>query len=277
MIEMLLSTLVPLKEQIRNDTMPFVLSLVVWIPVGIWCAMVVGWMIHGEMDALIGIPGIATSLALGVATVNPPDRELGPIFFFCAVSLLALWPVMQFGGRSRVEVLGRLDEMERAYDRLDQKRTDAGALFKLASACWRFNWLGAAILMGEEACKELDTVAFREQHKLLAQWKALPPYPGVMDPIICPACKMENGPGIPYCPRCGERQYYSLALAFAKPNQATYRIVGAWIAAILLLVFLPVVALSAWPPVPKGLAMAGAILVGGFILVRAFILVSKAP
>jgi hypothetical protein len=269
------SRLPPMLDVIKGNPHAFAVGCVVWIPVAIWVYSMISWMVLGEIDVIFGTAAVGLALVLGFLTSSPTDPRMAPLFFVAIISMICVWPFLLAGANARIEWISRIDEVERAYERLDSNAKDPGALFKLANALRKFGLEGAAIRMGEQSVAKLDKKYFGQYIEEVEKWKSSIADPDPFRPTQCPACKMKNGPGIPYCPRCGEKQYLAIANQFWRPQSFAGRIIGAWIAGLSAAILIPLVAGAPWPQPLKIMAISGLVILGGFILVRSIVMMAK--
>lgn len=271
----LASVLPPLKDQIKANPAAFISGCVAFIPVSIWVISMINWMIMGEVDGIFGSLAICVALILGGFAASPPRPELAPIFLAALLVMICLWPVIRASADARIEHVSKLDEVDRAYERLSMGRRDPGAIFKLAAACYDLGMKGPAIAMAEEVLPQLDKKFFGEQHAMYESWRRERPVHGMFNPTVCPDCGEENGPGLPFCPRCGEPQYLTIAENGWRPNSLTARVIGAWVSGISVLVLIPVIGAAAWPLPLKLSLIVLLVLVAGFSLTKAFFKVAR--
>ncbi len=276
LVELGLTTALPrLGDQIRTNPYTFLAGCVSVIPVAIWVISMINWMIMGEVDGIFGTLAITVAIILGFFTIVPPRPDLGPLFLVGIVAMICMWPVLKASADLRLNHIAKLDELDRAYERLGLGRRDPGAIFKLAAACYSLKMRGPAIVMAEEVLPKLDVKYFADQHSMYREWKTVPPVPGMFSPTKCPACRLANGPGIPFCPHCGEPQYLTIAEKGWKPNSFTFKILGAWVAGTSVLIVIPVIGSSSWPvPLKLGLILV-LVAAAGYALVRAFVKVAQ--
>lgn len=276
LIDFGLTTALPrLGDQIRSNPYAFAAGCVAFIPVAVWVISMINWMIMGEIDGIFGTLSISVAIALGYFTAAPPRPELAPLFLLGILAMICLWPVIKSSADLRLNHVARLDELDRAYERLSLGKRDPGALFKLAAACHSLKMRGPAIVIAEEVLPKLDPKYFADQHRLYQEWKSIPPYPGMFAPTKCPNCRVENGPGLPFCPHCGEPQYLTIAERGWKPNSLTFRVLGAWMAGTAVLVMIPVIGASSWPVPLKLSLIVLLVVVAAYALIRAFVKVAQ--
>lgn len=276
LIQFSLQTVLPrLEDQIKANPAAFMAGCVAFIPVAIWVISMVNWMIMGEVDGIFGTLAIGVAITLGIFTANPPRPELAPLFLLALLVMICLWPVIRASADARLDHVSKLDEIDRAYERLSLGRRDPGAIFKLAAACHQLGMKGPAMVMAEEVLPQLDKKYFGEQHALYESWRRETPIHGMFNPTTCPNCGEQNGPGLPFCPRCGEPQYLTLAENGWRPSSLSARVIGAWISGITVIVVIPVIGGTAWPLPLKLTLISVLVALAGFTLVKAFIKVAR--
>ncbi|MBX3120116.1 MAG: tetratricopeptide repeat protein [Fimbriimonadaceae bacterium] len=242
----------------------------VWVPIAIWCIMMINWMIVGEIETLAGLVGLGFGVTLGVLSVNPPDPGLRPLFFAAAVITLILTPITRLTMDRMALASFDIEAIERAYEMLRSKPDNYAAKLRLAKALYNKGLILHAVAICEEALRPASDVTFSEEKYMLKRWKGQ--IGMVQNPtrdIRCINCNELNEPGHILCKKCGHAFLLSYAKGqFIKPSIAK-RLVACWMFAMMAILGIPL-SLTAFAPLVAIGVIIFLFVVGTYFLIRAF-------
>lgn len=255
-------------EKLLDNPFAFASGCIVWVPLAIWIVVLLGWMITGEIDALIGIVGVMIALAMGYLGINPPSPILPPLLFTAALSTLVIWPIAQVSlNRVALRTID-LESLDSAYEMLSMRRDNIGAALRVAKAMANLGYIGHAAAIAEKALEGADRRIFREELFQLRSWKERARDPRVprVHQIQCIHCSLYNEVANVFCARCGGQILSDYARGkWMKPGLKS-KLLVAWLAGILCVVAVPALA-SSLPPAAAILAIAATLIVGAAILI----------
>jgi hypothetical protein len=221
----------------------FLAGCLVWIPIMIWIVALIGWMIQGDIDPIAGIAGVALGFALGAATIITPDTRLAPLFLIGAWSAVILFPFVRSGLAKRELAKLDVEAMESAYELLREKPENRGAMLKLAKTLQAKGMYPHAVAIADEALAGMPRESFFEEHRMVNIWRGHV-RPGSDQPITCLQCGTSNPVANIYCSKCGAPYLLHYARGNWVSGSFVRKIVGAWIAAVIAIVGIPMAASS---------------------------------
>lgn len=259
-------------QEVGANPLVFALGCIVWIPVAIWVISLIGWMISGEVEALYGVPAALLIVVLGFFTTKPPEPWLSPVLFFAIICSGALYPVARLMLNRRAHARIDVELLENLYDTLYDKPGNVGAKFRMAEVLYNRGLIGQAVAIGEDLLTAMPKPMFDAEHRVVAGWKAVAKDPNLFRPLSCPACGMFNAPGTLWCRRCGDPYLIEVARGRWLKPVVFRRFLAAWVAAMIVIVAIPVTLRAPGFPVPLTVALIVVeMAIGGVVLYRAFV------
>jgi len=237
----------------------------VWAPLVVWMYLLVGWMITAEIDLASGVLGIGIAVGLGMLAFNPPSPIVPPLIFLGVLVTSALAPVAKFA-YSRAELKSMdYDAMERAYELLGQSPKNVGGKLRMAKALFGQGYVTLASEIGEQAIQGLSEATFREEIKMVRDWRNLAgtkPAPS----IRCVRCGQFNTSKHLFCKGCGEKYLLDYAKGRSIDPNMKRKIVSAWLVAMLALIGIPTAASAL--PIGMAIAVIVFLLIGSLLILR---------
>ncbi|HEY0868345.1 MAG TPA: zinc ribbon domain-containing protein [Fimbriimonas sp.] len=216
-----------------------VFGCLIWLPLMFWVLSLVQWMIMGEIDAATGVFAVLAGIGLGILAIAPPSPILAPISFLIVVVTMLLYPFLRHAMNRKELRSVDVDAMARVYESLGQRPTNPSARIRLAQYAWTLGMPGHALTIAEESLKQMPVQHFREEHRMVGQWKKHPLGPERYQPISCEKCNFYNPPGEVYCGRCGAPFLLLHVRRGVGPGPMGRRMVAAWIAMVAVLAGIP--------------------------------------
>lgn len=244
------------------------LGCMIWIPIMIWGASLVGWMITGEVDVISGILGFTVAILLGFVTLFPPVPALQPITFGAVVLTIILYPFVRMGMTGRELRAVDAEAMERAYEALAMKPDNLGARLKLAKLAAQRGYAAFAVAMVDSQLAYMPKHLYQDELRQLESWKAAARAPGVTTSLPCVDCGLMNTPGGIHCVRCGAPFLLDNARGKLVGKSTGRRLLAAWIAMVAALAAIPLA--SSLRPALAITVIAAALLIAGIAVVLAF-------
>ena len=204
------------------------------------------WMIGGEIDVLIGLPGMMLAFGLGWISMRPPTPQTPYYVFFALAGTLIVFPIL----RKVIHVAeGRsidVDAIESSYEQLSLRINNPSSRFRIAKHLHVLGFYGHAIAIGERVLPELPFQFFRDEHRMVGQWKAGRPSPASFNPIDCVRCGFSNPPGEVHCTRCGGPFLLDRVKGRFFGESLGRKMLIGWSAGVYLLIVFAI-----WPAIPS--------------------------
>lgn len=234
-------------DRIIEQPWAFYGGCLVWFPITIWVLSLVQWMITGDVDVLVAIPGIAIGIVLGVLTLNPPDPRLAPVFFFAVLATVLFFPFVRQALIKRALHKVDVEQVERAYDQLSLKPGNVGYEMKIARLLYDKGLPGHAIAVAERVLQHAPKQLFESEHRMLNQWRAASQRINLNQPLSCVECGFRTPQGQLFCERCGAPFLLHYLKGKLVGGRLARKLIGAWAATVAAIVGLPSAA-TALPP-----------------------------
>lgn len=241
-------------ELLSNPVAIFV-GMLVWIPIGIWTMQLMYWMIGGDVDALVGIPGIIVAFGLGFVSMRPPTPQTPYYTLFGLTGTLILFPILRKIMHARELRSIDVEAIERSYEQLTFKINNPSSRFRIAKHLHALGHVGHAIAVAERALLELPVQFFRDEHRAVAQWKAMRHSASSYNPIECVRCGFSNLPGEVLCGRCGGPFLLDRVKGRIVDESLGKRLLIGWSCGVYLLLVIAV-----WPAIPSPYTAVAAII-----------------
>lgn len=253
------------------------LAILAWIGVIFWVVSLIDWMIQGEVEPLVGFPGIAAAIALGYFSFNPPVGEdpngryamfVRSLFAASTLVTIAIFPFARRALNRRALVAIDMETMEDVCERLREKPDNDLLKFKLAKLLYERGQIEAALAVGRSALERLPDNLFPEEHRQYGRWSRLNKETPTDRPILCVECGEANPPSQVFCQKCGAA--YLVDLARGRVVGRTYgrRLIAAWVTSILALFGIALA--GSLPPGPAIVVVLGLMALAGMMLYVAF-------
>lgn len=218
--------------RIASEPWSFFGGILVWLPLAVWIVSLIGWMISGEIDSLVGFMGILLAIGLGALTMSPPDPRLSPVILGSVILTTLLFPTVQQVFVVRAHRSIDADVMERAYSSLRAMPANIGSEIKIASVIYDRGLPGQAIAIVERVLARAPQGVFEEERRMLSTWKARTPAQRLAQSIMCAACGASNPPGPVFCTRCGAPFLLDFMRGRLVAGGLAAKLVGSWLAAV---------------------------------------------
>lgn len=218
--------------RIATEPWSFFGGILVWLPLAVWIVSLIGWMIAGEIDSLVGFMGILLAVALGALTMSPPDPRLSPVILISVILTTVLFPSVRqmFVARGHRSI--DADIVEKAYASLRAKPANIGSEIKIASVLYDRGLPGHAVAIVERVLTNVPQGVFGEERRMLCTWKARTPISRFQQAIMCAACGASNPPGPVYCTKCGAPFLLDFIRGRLMAGGLAAKLVGSWLAAV---------------------------------------------
>jgi hypothetical protein len=230
-----------LHDRLFTETGSFVLGCLIWIPLAIWVVSLVRWMITGDVDVLLGLPGIILAVAIGYLALVPPAPIYSAIAFVIVCSTVIMYPFMSTAMTRRNLKAIDLEDLERAYGALHQRPDNWAAKFKIARLLYEMGYPGHALRIAENCAASMPQAFFIEEHRLIARWRMTPTHPKAFDPLPCIECGQSNPPGNVHCAACGAPFLLERIKGKLLPSTLGKKLLAAWIVMVAVIAGLPLV------------------------------------
>jgi len=259
-------------EEIGRNPAGFGLGCLVWIPAAIWVISLIHWMVAGDVEAWIGIPGVVLAVCLGAVTTRPPDPMLSPLLFAAVLGTVVLFPFVRALHHRRQLAQIDIEQLASIHDGLARNPANWAAKFRMAEILYQRGHTGPAIRLAEAAIVHLPANLFAPEHRVINGWRSTPHHPESLRCPPCLRCGFNNEPGEHVCQRCGRPFLLDLAAGSWVAGGAMAKLLGAWAVAILLLIGIPVtVKTPALPVLWQIVLILGQVALGTYVLVRTFL------
>lgn len=256
-------------ERVAAHPWAFAAGCLVWVPIAIWVISMIHWMVQGDIDAGFGFLGIAAGLTLGGMTVFVPNPDIAPYLLIAATSTIVAFPVVRRIANRHALAQLDVEQVERAYEMLDEKPNNLAANLRLARVLYDRGVCGHAIVIAEEALKGVPPTYFQDEARMLRQWKLDTTEPKHFRELPCFRCGALNPPGVIYCSKCASPFLLDYAKGRWLEPSTMHRVVAFWFAAVLLLIAIPLT-VSNFDPAISMLLILVEVVVAGTILLLAF-------
>ena len=257
-------------ERVMATPWVFALGCLVWVPVAVWTVSMVGWMVHGEIEALYGVLALAAIYAMAYLTTRPPDPVFSPFLFVGVLGTVVMYPVFRrsFEGRANRRI--DLDLIAGAYETLAVKPDNVGPRIRMAEIVASRGMYATAVQILEPCVPSMAATVFPNELKAYASWRAAAWDANAYAPLPCPACGMRNPPGELYCRRCRGPFVLDRARGAWLGSGVSRRWLSSWLVGTLVVVGVPLVAHSGWPPAVVFVVVVSMMVSGLYVLVKAF-------
>lgn len=218
--------------------LPVIAGCLIWIPISIAVVSLIGWMIQGDVDVLVGFLGISIAVGMGVLSFVSKSETLPIFLLFGSISLIVLVPIARKQRETRELAALEIDQLARAYENLAKEPGNVAAKLRIAKLLWNKGVHGSAIALADGVLQFVPKDVFAEELAMVKRWKAIaPPVPPT--PISCVSCGTENAPGELYCQKCGDQILLHYARGHWVHPELFHKLVLAWMAAMLSIVGIP--------------------------------------
>ncbi|HSI73310.1 MAG TPA: zinc ribbon domain-containing protein [Fimbriimonas sp.] len=231
-----------LRDRIFTETGSFLLGCMIWIPLAIWVISLVRWMVSGEVDVVLGLPGILLGVVIGYVALVPPAPIFSAIAFVVVCSTVIMYPFMSKAMTTRSLKSIDMEDLERAYHALQLRPDNWAAKFKIATLLYNMGYPGHALRIAEACIATMPQTFFVEEHRQVMRWRMTPTHPKAFDPISCIECGQSNPPGNVHCAACGSPFLLDRIRGKLLPSTLGKKLLAAWIVMVAVIAGLPLVA-----------------------------------
>jgi hypothetical protein len=218
-----------------------VAGCLVWIPVTIWIVALIGWMIQGEVDVLIGFCGLALGVGIGALAFVSRNQEIAPYLLFASISMLLIVPLIRAFANKRELAQMDVEQIEKGYDQLDEKPDNVGAKFRIAKMLYQRGAVEQAVAIADKALEGLPKAIFEDEHRTVRTWKRTIVNAKATQ-VTCLRCGASNKLGDLYCYRCqGPLMLFYARGSWVHPV-IFRRVLIVWMAAMVSIVGIPLAA-----------------------------------
>lgn len=239
-----------------------VAGCLIWVPASIAVVTLIGWIIQAEIDPVAGFAGIVLSVAIGAIGIIAPDPHITPWLLIGSISMVVLFPIARSVRERRELALLDVEQMERAYEALEKNEKDIGARVRIAKILFHRKNVNHAIALVEDALKGMPKDLFDEEYRMVGRWKAMGPVHPTQ--LVCVECAARNKTGAAFCYRCKSPILLHFAKGHWVPPSILRKLLLGWVAAVLLIVGIPVAA-SVLPPTKSAPVVVLLLCVSAFI------------
>jgi len=226
-------------DRVAQSPLSFVTGCLIWIPIAIWTFALISWMVQGDLDFGFGTMGVLVGITIGVLAVLSPNRAIVPYVFVASMSVLVLFPVVKrLVHRHNLAQLD-VEQVDRAHEALRQKPDNPSALLRLARVLYDRGLQGNAIGLAERALQSVPQGYFRDETRMLQQWKAYAQDPNALSPVACLACGTTNPADAYLCSHCQSQFLLEHARGQWVVQKTAVRFIAVWTGSIGLLVGIP--------------------------------------
>ncbi|HJP83626.1 MAG TPA: hypothetical protein VJ835_08990 [Fimbriimonadaceae bacterium] len=258
-----------LRDQIFNHPGSLVAGCAIWIPIGIWVLALVQWAIQGDVDVLSAFVGCLIGIGLGLLALTSREPYMAPFILTAVVLTMLVFPAVRSSLNRRALDSIDAEAIERAYEALEQRPTNAPAKFKLAKVIYNKGLAGHALALAESAITQMPEATFPEENRILKSWRHYGSGSGTTGPLSCLSCGVANGPGLTHCRSCGARFLLDHARGAWIGKGLAKKLIFAWGAIMVALVGIPW-AVGSLPPVGSVPVIVGLMVMAVVMVVLTF-------
>lgn len=236
-----------LRDQIFNHPGSLLAGCLIWVPIGIWVLALLQWAIVGDIDFLSALAGIIVGLGLGGTALLAREPYMAPLILCAVLVTMFAFPVVRSTLNKRELDQIDIDQIEKAYQVLNEKPGNASAKFKLARCIYNKGLAGHALVIAEDAVQQMPEAFFPEEIRILKGWKHYRTDPSLMKPLDCLECGHPNRPGFTHCEKCGSWFLLHHSQGKWMGRGLARKFVAAWVCLMVAMVGIPFVA-GSLPP-----------------------------
>lgn len=257
-------------ERVMATPWVFALGCLVWIPVAVWTVSMIGWMVSGDIEVVFGVPALLVIFAMGFLTTRPPDPLVSPFLFTGVLGTVIMYPVVRRSLEGRAHRRIDLELLAGAYETLAMKPDNIGPRIRMAEIVAARGMYATAVKLLEPCVPSMAGAVFAAELKSYAMWRTMAWDANAYDPVACPACGVRNQPGELYCVRCRGPFVLDRARVTWLGPSVSRRLLSAWLVGTLVVVGIPAVSKSGWPPVVVVGLVLFMMAAGLYVLIKAF-------
>jgi hypothetical protein len=198
-------------------------------------------MIGGEIDVLLGIPGIFAAVGLGYVAMVPPAPIYSVLSFIAVLGTVIMFPFFRAAIHAHALRSMDVEAVENAYSALAINGTNVSARMRIARLIFEMGLPGHALKIAEYCLATSPAAFFPEEHKLVHRWRMTRMPANAFDPINCIQCGQPNPPGNLHCPACGSRIILDRIKGRAAPSAMGKKLLAVWITMVALIAGIPLV------------------------------------
>lgn len=218
------------------------LGCLVWVPIAIWMVSLVHWTIQGELDLVVLVAAFFALVALGYATMNPPDPTWAPVLFGLVLGSILIFPIVRSAFSRRALEALEVERAEQAYATLRLSPNDLGARMKLARVLFAKGFVGEAVKVAEPALEGLPRRLIADEIREFEAWRYQAKDPALFRGTACLNCRTMNAPGEIYCSKCGAAFLLDALRGPFSRGGLGRKLIAAWALAVLLFIGIPAAA-----------------------------------
>lgn len=244
----------------------FLLGCFILLPVGIWCVLMVGWMIQGDLEAIVGFPAILLMVMLAYWTSTSPNTALTWLIFLSVTLSCVLYPVFQrIFEKHEVRSLD-VEQVLEAMALLEMQPTNYLRRANLADLLQHLGQRELALGQLRAAVEQAPKTVLHDERRKIRIWEQyLGPSP---ERVVCGRCKREPELGELRCNHC-QFEYVSARISAGTLHHKGFRrTFVSWMTGLLVL--LGIFAIPSFGPTATIVGVPLLLLFGGFMVFRAF-------
>jgi hypothetical protein len=184
-------------------TLDQIFAIAVWIPVGVWIFMVIGWMIMAEIDGWVGLVMIGLALGLALTGSFMPIKGLAWLPLVMSTLTILAWSGLQESWRRYQLFVIDVERVEDIYEQMGGRGSDIYGMARMSEVLYARGMVHPAIALLDGALKGQPKDLFAAELKTLAGWKHDLGSTPLRTMIPCPSCSRTNPGGSCFCLGCG--------------------------------------------------------------------------
>jgi len=230
---------VTLRDLIFQQPQYLLGGCVAWLIIAAWIVSLLHWMVMTEVDVLTGVFGIGLCLGLGYSIIQPPVPMLRPLSAAAIFLSGVMFPIIRAAFHRRELRDADVEGVLKGYEGLVFRPNNPTAQIRLAKHLYRLGVRGHAMALAEVALQNLPVQYFRDDHRMVEQWRTRPPRPEEFAPIPCAECQHPCPAGTAHCAACGSRFLLDRVRGRVLSSALGRRLLGAWISMVVALGGIP--------------------------------------
>lgn len=245
-------------------------SCLVWPVAALWFYKFLHWSIQGDLDWLVGLPALVSTLLLAASVTWVKHPIYSPfIAMGMFVALVALPFVTRAMNTHAHRSIDR-DQLTRAV-RVASQSTSKAPRMRIATELYQAGHGDWAVALAEQALPEMPAHMFPHEHGMFNAWKQIGHSADRAMPLSCLACGRRNGPEDVVCAGCGHTYLVDHATGGGGSGTVVGRkMIGLWCVAMLLLVGIPSAAAFLENEMALAIVIGVLVAVAGWVSWRSF-------
>lgn len=225
----------------------------------------VGWMIMGELDPLVGIIASIVVIMVSYWTMQPPYDWMAPVLFFLLLGSFLAYPILtKWWNRQELKSIDA-DDVENLVEHLRLQPTNYLKMANLAQTLYDLRLVAYAIGIMHRALALAPKGVFTTERGKLKAWEDFTPL-DLRNLIQCRHCGATPNPDDILCPKC-QADYLGAHFRRGTMGHTGFRrtVVG-WSTGLLLL--FAMISVTAYGPMATIVGVPLMLFAGGLVVWR---------